>query len=113
MMVNAWHGKPVDLEDERVTVAVTMGERCPAQYEGRLIDGRWFYFRYRWGWAYVGVGATLDEAIDCDSHERTYGLAYDGEWPDEATRNAAFTELLSATLSAQTGAGDTGDPGAP
>lgn len=92
------HGRPVDLGDPRVARAVMTDPAMPEQYEGQLADGRWFYFRYRWGWAYVGVGDTLDAAVDSDRYWKTYGGEYDGEWTDEATRNAAFAELLTGTL---------------
>lgn len=37
---------------------------CPSQWEGRLDDGRWVYVRYRFGMLRVGVGATVDAAVD-------------------------------------------------
>lgn len=37
---------------------------CPEQYEGRLVDGRHFYLRYRWGVARLGLGATADAAVE-------------------------------------------------
>lgn len=37
---------------------------CPAQWEGRLEDGRALYARYRWGHLSVGIGDDVDEAID-------------------------------------------------
>lgn len=30
---------------------------CPSQYEGKLVDGRVFYMRYRWGILSVRVAA--------------------------------------------------------
>lgn len=36
---------------------------CPTQWEGTLKDGRSFYFRYRWGKAYLGVADTIDNAV--------------------------------------------------
>lgn len=32
-------------------------QACPTQWEGTLKDGRKFYFRYRWGNAYLGVSS--------------------------------------------------------
>jgi len=90
---------PADLGDSRVADATQTCRSNPEQYEGLLHDGRWFYFRYRWGAAYVGIGVTLDDAIDDDGDMRDYGGPFAGQWPDEATRDAAFTELLSAKLS--------------
>lgn len=37
---------------------------CPAQWEGRLVDGRFFYFRYRSGHAALRIGDTREEAIE-------------------------------------------------
>lgn len=34
---------------------------CPTQWEGRLHDGRHFYFRYRHGWASLAVGYDIDD----------------------------------------------------
>lgn len=39
--------------EDRMTCAA-----CPMQWEGKLKDGRDFYFRYRWGTAYLGVSGT-------------------------------------------------------
>jgi hypothetical protein len=36
-------------------------ESCPTQWEGQLRDGRYFYFRYRFGKASLAVGATAEE----------------------------------------------------
>jgi hypothetical protein len=36
---------------------------APMQYEGQLRDGRRYYFRYRWGIASLGIGASRAEAI--------------------------------------------------
>lgn len=36
---------------------------CPMQAEGAIDDGRKFYFRYRWGKATFGIGATVSDAV--------------------------------------------------
>lgn len=36
---------------------------CPSQWEGRLLDGRFVYVRYRWGCLAVGMEATMEDAI--------------------------------------------------
>ena len=36
---------------------------CPTQYEGRLADGRWFYFRYRHGRAILGFSTGDDPQL--------------------------------------------------
>lgn len=68
----------------------------PEQYEGWLTDGRWFYFRYRWGTAELGIGADLDAAVeDSLNHGRTVGESgYEGEFVSTEQRDAAFAELL-------------------
>lgn len=40
---------------------------CPTQIEGRLVDGRWFYFRYRYGTARLGLSHSLT-ASDSECH---------------------------------------------
>jgi hypothetical protein len=35
----------------------------PVQFEGRLVDGRAFYFRYRWGRLWLGAAETFDAAV--------------------------------------------------
>lgn len=37
---------------------------CPTQWQGQLVDGRHFYFRYRSGIAHLGFGSTEEEAVD-------------------------------------------------
>lgn len=50
--------------------------RNPEQWEGTLPDGRRFYFRYRDGWASLGVGHTRDQAVDDSDNTGTgYGAA--------------------------------------
>lgn len=49
---------------------------CPMQAEGTLTDGRWFYFRYRWGRATFGIGDLIDAAI---GDPKTVGLDYGDE----------------------------------
>lgn len=37
---------------------------APTQYEGQLHDGRWFYFRYRFARAQLGIADTLNAAVE-------------------------------------------------
>ena len=37
---------------------------CPAQWEADTDDGKKVYIRYRWDKLRVGVGDTLDDAVD-------------------------------------------------
>lgn len=71
---------------------------CPMQAEGQLDDGRWFYFRYRWGHATFGVGADLVEAIrDENTAGMSYGDSYQGvlssEEADELLRRTMLLRL--------------------
>jgi hypothetical protein len=50
-------------EDVRADRRLTC-EACPTQYEGRLPDGRIYYFRYRSGHAWLGLGETIDDAVE-------------------------------------------------
>lgn len=86
------------LDDPRVQHAHRTWPRCPEEYVGRLVDGRWFHFRYRWGRAGVGVGNTVEDAIDDSATERDYGGMFDGEWPGTAARNEAFADLLTDAI---------------
>jgi hypothetical protein len=93
--------KPADLDDYRVDEAWKTGMRNPETYDGRLHDGRWFYYRYRWGYASVGVGPTYEEAVEDEAHGSYQGGVFDGQWPDDNTRNMVFRELLDKALDRQ------------
>jgi hypothetical protein len=90
--------KRTDLADPRVVHAHRTCARCPEEYVGRLVDGRWFYFAYRWGRAHVGIGYTVEDAIDDRSDGHDHGGVLDGEWPDTTTRDKAFRDLLTEAL---------------
>lgn len=65
----------------RVTSLTQACGACPAQWEGRTEDGRWIYVRYRWGALQIGVGDTIEQAIDRDddaSYYRELGDGFDG-----------------------------------
>jgi hypothetical protein len=68
---------------------------CPEQYEGQLIDGQFFYFRYRFGCATLGVGRTLDEASEdpCEVHLRV-GDNLRGTFGSTEERDIVFARLL-------------------
>lgn len=57
---------PLIREQKRTCLA------CPEQYEGTLQDGRFFYFRYRFGTARLSVGLTQDNAIWAGSPYRRH-----------------------------------------
>ena len=62
---------------------------CPAQWEGRTADGRHVYVRYRFGWLQVGVGATLEDAIDDETITLKLGDGMDGF--------LTYSQLIAAT----------------
>lgn len=75
----------------------------PEQYEGTLTDGRFFYFRYRWGGAALGVGATLDEAANNAIRGRIdVGTEMAGQFDSPAQRDRVFNEMLGRIISADT-----------
>lgn len=83
-------------EDLVATDKQTCGA-CPTQWEGRLKDGRDFYFRYRWGVAYLGVSGTgspvfAERTPDGVSAAQVVGDGYDGSM-DTATYRATFMRL--------------------
>ncbi|HEU4540395.1 MAG TPA: hypothetical protein VFR23_04650 [Jiangellaceae bacterium] len=72
---------------------------CPDQYEGRLADGRWFYFRYRYGWATLGLGADLGEAIgDRNRAGMDVGDNLRGVFGSDEERDEVFDQLLAWRL---------------
>lgn len=51
---------------------------CPAQWQATLADGRVAYIRYRFGTLTLGVGPTLDDAIDHVVFAEEFGHPFDG-----------------------------------
>lgn len=66
---------------------------CPAQWEGRLADGRFVYVRYRHGWLSIGLGASSDEAVERAMDDRVEFLAQLGHEGDGWLR---WSEVLQA-----------------
>lgn len=48
---------------DRIRTSRVTCESAPAQIEGQLDDGRFFYFRARGRYAELGIGATAEEAV--------------------------------------------------
>lgn len=62
----------------QVFSAVVTCSAVPFQVEGTLLDGRSFYFRDRHGYASLGIGNTLQEAIRNDvGGQQVDEFAYD------------------------------------
>lgn len=45
---------------------------CPAQWEGTMESGEWFYVRYRGAFLTIGFGADLDAAVDASRGPEGY-----------------------------------------
>ena len=57
---------------------------CPSQWEGKLSSDEYIYIRYRHSFFSVGIGTTLDKAVDTDTFVANLGLGeYDGDMSDE------------------------------
>ena len=74
-------------------------QRCtcwsvPEQHEGRLHDGRVFYFRYRSGWARLGLGTDLGAAVFNAMEGPT---AEDRAWEYETATGGAFDSDAEAS----------------
>lgn len=75
---------------------------CPVQYEGKLNDGRFFYFRYRFGVATLGVGSTPDDAAEDPAETRlAVGDNLRGTFEDDEERDRVFSRLLADRLRAE------------
>lgn len=85
-------------------------QRCtcrsvPEQHEGTLHGGRRFYFRYRSGWARLGLGTDLDAAVynamsapDADDRAWEYETATGGAFDSDAEASKVFDALLDRHL---------------
>lgn len=71
---------------------------CPDQWEGELIDGRLFYFRYRCGEASIAVGSTREQVDGRQHVTLKHGDSLDGAFKDDAERNAVFADLVTIWL---------------
>lgn len=67
---------------------IKTSQACPTQYEGKLDDGRMFYFRYRGGVVSIRVSEhPTDDVMDAVDGEElfrtTHGDALDGWMSDD------------------------------
>lgn len=62
------------------------------QYEGTLVDGRSFYFRYRWGYACLKVGNVEHEVVNDPGVSVEVGAELDG-WMDKAQYEKTLIDL--------------------
>lgn len=68
-------------------------QACPVQWEGRLVDGRYFYFRYRSGWASLALGQSAEVVAGVTDHGMRIGDYLAGSMTD-AEYHRTFLELL-------------------
>ncbi len=69
---------------------------CPEQWEGVLVNGVHFYFRYRFGRAQLGVGTTPDNAAEYAMMHQGVVVSdsLSGMFTDQAVRVRVFAELF-------------------
>lgn len=48
----------------RIVKAVETCSACPLQYECETDDGKFVYVRFRWDILTIGIGASMDEAVE-------------------------------------------------
>lgn len=80
--------------DPRVASSVLTCSVCPEQYEGKLVDGRWFYFRYRSGFAALAIGHDYDAVMGRQDVGGAVGDGLQGVFDSEEQRDRVFAELL-------------------
>lgn len=72
----------------RITELTRTCEACPSQWEGRTADGDYVYIRYRWGTLSVGIGNSIDSAIDDRDTIKKFGDGLDGSMSYSDLRTA-------------------------
>jgi hypothetical protein len=85
-----------------VAAATLTCDAVPVQWEGQLVDGRRFYFRYRFGRATLAVGPTKSvNGVTIPEQDRTawvasvmHGDRFRGMFDSDEEQNTIFAELL-------------------
>lgn len=75
-------------------------DACPAQWEGKLEDGRFVYIRYRHGYLTAGAGPTPDDALYgtfAEGVRRDGEMLYAGEHGDDLDGSMSEVEMLRLT----------------
>lgn len=81
---------PLVAEQQMTTIG------CPEQHEGQLVDGQHFYFRYRSGRASLGLGETVEAAVeDLGEVAVPFGDSLQGAFDNADDRNLIFATLLA------------------
>jgi hypothetical protein len=80
------------MQNETIVVRtlVRTCERSPSQWEAKTEDGLYLYVRYRWGHLEIGIGLSIDDAIDNSGNvfEKQLGSKLDGSMGLEELRQA-------------------------
>lgn len=85
----------LDFRDVRVVQVEMTCLGCPEQYRGRLIDRRLFYFRFRHGAAFLGLGWDEKETVlGAPGLWSTVTDGDDGVFTSERQRNEVFSSML-------------------
>lgn len=83
--------------NERVITWVNTSTACPTQYEGMVIDGDHFYFRYRFGHLQIGFGPDIDSAVLATINGPCYNQVIDPDgWAGFMTDEEARKHMLNA-----------------
>lgn len=90
---------PID-QIEYVESAVRVTRGRPEQWEGRLVTGEYFHFRYRFGRATLGISAESPDAAIMDTSEASlaFGDFWEGEFLSDEVRTSVFRLLLFEKL---------------
>lgn len=79
-------------------IDLKMTQRCPSAWEGRTSDGQFIYAVYRYSVLMVGIGPTLNQAIE-DGYHGGYLRGTDKnrgrELYHRATRSRALDSIMS------------------
>ena len=90
-----WETGPWELLHPSVAEQHRTSTACPDLWEGKMDDGRFFYFRYRHGTARLGFGGSVDEAVtDSWNRQIDYGHPLDGIFESHEERQQVFGRLL-------------------
>ncbi|KAB2809292.1 hypothetical protein F9L07_19830 [Pimelobacter simplex] len=81
---------------EVVKAADVTCQAFPVQIEGELHDGRRFYFRYRFGRAGIGIGATDHDAVRDQRGDVEYGGEFSGDLDEGEELREVFGRAWAA-----------------
>lgn len=82
-----------ELSHPAVAIATLTCCACPVQYSGRFVDGRFFYFRYRFGRASLAAGRNRDGVEGRQDVVVAHGDAMQGCFDSEHERDLVFAKL--------------------